>query len=320
MSKFLTDRVRKIAPDRVSADRYKFIKLAEVEPDLGVPDANGSFFISGTDGVRAWTDKLNTAANGIIVNGELAASSLDVSGLAELGNIGNVKISGGNTGQVVSTDGAGNLTFVDQEVGVDGGQTPTLIPEGETFTVVENRQAFFQLPITIDGDLVVDGVLIELPSGETTDDLIEGNTNLFFTEERFNTALSLYDGNIDTTGNITVSTLSAGTIQIQGQIESEINTLSASGTLTIDLSSARLASTEQLTGDIVFSTTNVSSGREVTIRVVNGSTTRNLSFPADWTFVGEKPSDVVANKTGILVITSFGTSNSDIIAKWLVEE
>ena len=317
MSKFLTDRVRKTAPDKVSADRYKFIKLSEVEPDLGVPGANGSFFVSGTDGVRSWTDKLNTTANGITVNGELLANSLDISGLANLGNLSNVKILGGNTGQVISTDGSGNLTFIDPTGGldVDGGQTPFLIPEGETFTVVENRQAFFQLPITIDGDLVVDGILVELPSGETTDDLIEGNTNLFFTEERFDTAVSLYDGNIDTTGSI-----SAGTVKVTNQLESNVATLSNSGTLVIDLAGARLSSTEELTGDITFSTSNIAAGREVTIRVVNGSTTRNLTFPADWVFVGSKPVDISANKSGILTVISFGSSNSDIIARWLVEE
>ena len=39
-------------------------------------------------------------------------SALTVSGTSNLGAITNVKVSGGSTGQVVSTDGAGNLSFV----------------------------------------------------------------------------------------------------------------------------------------------------------------------------------------------------------------
>jgi hypothetical protein len=56
MTKFLTDRVRKTPPNKVSEDRYKFIKLTEVEPDLGVASGNNYILSTDTQGVRSWID------------------------------------------------------------------------------------------------------------------------------------------------------------------------------------------------------------------------------------------------------------------------
>jgi hypothetical protein len=54
MTKFLTDRVRKVGPDKVSNERYKFIRLSETEPDLGVAPANNSLLTSNESGNRYW--------------------------------------------------------------------------------------------------------------------------------------------------------------------------------------------------------------------------------------------------------------------------
>jgi hypothetical protein len=39
---------------------------------------------------------------------------------------------------------------------------PYFIPSGDTFVVAINKQALFNMPIDIEGDLVVDGYLIEV--------------------------------------------------------------------------------------------------------------------------------------------------------------
>ena len=51
-------------------------------------------------------------------------TSLSISGVANLGNVGNVKILGGINGYVLSTDGAGNLSWVVQSNGGGGNATP----------------------------------------------------------------------------------------------------------------------------------------------------------------------------------------------------
>jgi hypothetical protein len=48
--------------------------------------------------------------------GDLSIGNLEVSGLSVLGAIGNITITGGTTGQVLKTDGSGNLSWTDPSV------------------------------------------------------------------------------------------------------------------------------------------------------------------------------------------------------------
>ena len=126
-----------------------------------------------------------------------------------------------------------------------------------------------------------------------------------------------------TTGDQTVGgvkTFSGRTV-LQGQVETTPGTnLGTTGTLTIDFSSAGLLSTGTLDGNITFASSNLAAGRSVTVRVVNGTTLRTVGFPTDWVFVGSKPADIAASKTGILTATSFGTANTAVVAAWAVQE
>lgn len=69
--------------------------------------------------------------------------------------------STGSPGYVLSTDGAGNLSWAAVGSASDS-TTPYFIPTGETFTNNVNRQNLFNAVITVDGTLVVDGLLIEV--------------------------------------------------------------------------------------------------------------------------------------------------------------
>ena len=130
-------------------------------------------------------------------------------------------------------------------------------------------------------------------------------------------------GVVDTSTNQTVAgvkTFSARTV-LEGQIETTPGTnLGTTGTLTLDFSGASLLSTGTLTGNITFASSNLAAGRSVTVRVVNGTTLRTVGVPTDWVFVGSKPEDIAASKTGVLTATSFGTTNADVVAAWAVQE
>jgi hypothetical protein len=80
----------------------------------------------------------------------------------QLGNVANVHINGGSSGYVLTTDGAGNLSWATSGGGGGDGQMPYYIPSGETYTIQLYRQGLFRLPITIDGDLVVNGILVQV--------------------------------------------------------------------------------------------------------------------------------------------------------------
>jgi len=75
-----------------------------------------------------------------------------------------------------------------------------------------------------------------------------------------------------------------------------------------------------LTGDIAFSAVGQLFGSEMTLRIACDSTTRNLSWPAGWKFVGAAaPASIAASKTALLQLWAFGLNESDIVARYLVE-
>lgn len=61
--------------------------------------------------------------SGSFVDGQYvkASTALYVYGQSQLGNVGNVQITGGSSGQVLSTDGAGNLSWISVSGGGGGG-------------------------------------------------------------------------------------------------------------------------------------------------------------------------------------------------------
>lgn len=101
------------------------------------------------------------------------------------------------------------------------------------------------------------------------------------------------------------------------RIEYDIVSASFSATYDLDLT-GNDQETISLTGNITFTTSNRSSGRSKTIRILTDGTLRTLTFPA-WDFVGTKPTDQAATKTGILTLTAYGTADTDIVAAYDVE-
>ena len=112
-----------------------------------------------------------------------------------------------------------------------------------------------------------------------------------------------------------------GEVELQAAIRTTPDTsLGTTGTLALYFAAASLYDIGPLTGDITFVGSNLVAGRSVTARIVNGATLRTLAFPAGWVFVGAKPADIAASKTGILTATAFGTTDADVVAAWAVEE
>jgi len=77
---FLSGRVKKTPSNQVSADRYDWITLREVEPDLGVPNVNGALLFSTADGVRGWSSNLTIDGDGNLEVGEIIATQITVTG------------------------------------------------------------------------------------------------------------------------------------------------------------------------------------------------------------------------------------------------
>lgn len=161
---------------------------------VSIPSANGNVEISvaGNANVAVFT---GTGANLL---------ALDVQGISNLGNVGNVKITGGNADQYLKTDGLGNLVWsnVANASSNRAAVMPYLIPTGESYIVNENFQGLYSQAITIDGELEVDGILIEVPisfAAEPTQILFADNGN---PTGNSNFTFDIASGNVRMPGNL----------------------------------------------------------------------------------------------------------------------
>ena len=137
-------------------------------------------------------------------NGDVTTINLTANGISNLGPVSNVHITGGNTGQFLKTDGVGNLSWDD--VGNITSNTaapmPYFIAANTSFIVNEFKQGLYAQPIEIDGELVVDGMLIEI-----SDTVQSSDNQILFDFNGVPTGnagfeFQYWDGNLNVPGNI----------------------------------------------------------------------------------------------------------------------
>ncbi len=86
----------------------------------------------------------------------------------------------------------------------------------------------------------------------------------------------------------------------------------------LDFDSTSLT-TVTLTGNITFTTSNLSAGETLTVRIVGDGSIRTFVFPA-WKFVGAAaPASLAANKVAILSLVSFSTTDASVVASYAAE-
>lgn len=96
-------------------------------------------------------------------------------------------------------------------------------------------------------------------------------------------------------------------------------TTAGSDTVALNFSTTDGLVTRTATGTVTFTGAGYAAGSTITARVIAGAASRTLAFPAGWIFVGSKPSTLAANKSGILTVTSFGTTEADCVASWVAQ-
>jgi len=183
--------------------------------------------------------------------GNVTPVNLTVSELTELGPIGNVTITGGTSGQVLTTDGSGGLSFADNTTD-SAAPMPYIIVSGESYVVPENFQGLYSEAIEIDGTLEVDGILIEVGTSQNAapnevyydnNGTLTGNSGFTFLPSTGNLSLP---GNVSITGDIIPS---ANVTYDLGSTTSRWKDLYLSGT-SIFLGTSQIA--ENADGDIVL--------------------------------------------------------------------
>lgn len=86
---------------------------------------------------------------------------LTVNGISTLGNVGNVKITGGSNGYVLSTDGSGNLSWTSGSSGIGGSNTQIQYNNNGNFAADANFTYDTSTnTVTVAGDLVANSLTI----------------------------------------------------------------------------------------------------------------------------------------------------------------
>ena len=95
------------------------------------------------------------------------------------------------------------------------------------------------------------------------------------------------------------------------------STLTYSSTMTLDFNSTSVGILS-LAGNVSFTspTTNKDQGKSKVVYIKSDSTSRTLSFPSSWIFLGVAPLTIPANKTGVLSLVCLGTQEGDVVAAY----
>ena len=275
-------------------------------------------------------------------------TSLTVSGTVNLGNISNIKISGGSNAYILSTDGNGNLAWIQQQsVNLSGYATETYVNNsitslinsapavldtlGELSNALGNDASF---STTITNTLAnklntnaFSNTANTWLSTQSTSNLSEG-TNQYYTVERANTAI---DNRVTKTfvDNLAV-VASTVTTNAQPNITSvgTLANLSVSGNVSFTGANVSLGNVSNLkitggtsnqylktdgTGNLVWA--NVSTGEELTNTITVDSFTGDGSQTTFTLSVTPKSkNDTTVNYNGATLLrNSYSLSNANIV-------
>jgi hypothetical protein len=99
-----------------------------------------------------------------------------------------------------------------------------------------------------------------------------------------------------------------------------LGTITYAATVTLDMSALNgLYRTITLTGDLTLASSNRATGRSVVLRLVCDATPRTLTFPVGWVFLGTAPATLAANKTAVLSVTFFGSTDASAVCAYAVQ-
>jgi len=174
----------------------------------GNATVNGNITSNGT----AYVGNLSTT-------GLASITTLNVGTTANLGAVGNVKITGGTIGQILSTDGAGNLSWTSDTTTYGNSNVVTLLSAFGSNTITTTGNISGGNVLT-SAQVIANGV-IDSGTGLTTGGYlsVDGNTDLH------NTTVT---GNLSATGNITATNLgNISSINLDGNVS---NLLTGNGT------------------------------------------------------------------------------------------
>ena len=122
---------------------------------------NGNGILSWQSAPAAATATYVTANYQPNITSTGTLTELTVNGISTLGNVGNVKITGGSNGYVLSTDGSGNLSWTSGSSGIGGSNTQIQYNNNGNFAADANFTYNTNTnTVTVSGDIIANAITI----------------------------------------------------------------------------------------------------------------------------------------------------------------
>jgi hypothetical protein len=308
---------------KLNAGYLSTAAVIEMGDTSGVSSTPAIVFHSGTDGTNAFDSSIS-AFGGTTTDGQgnLALSAA----LITLGNVtannstvnvaGNLSVFGTSNATTFNGSGAG-LTNLDAAQ-INSNTVPTLNSTNLTSNIIRlnSTDEVTNVSTTHAFQIGPDaGANLRLDVNEVHAINNGSYTTLLLNEAGGNVNIASASAIVSVPGTINANIINATNINFTSA------SLATSGTIDLNFATDAYKTMANITGTTTFTASNYGIGRTVTVRIINGSTTtaRTINFPAGWVFVGPEPTTIAASKTGILTITSFGTTEADCVAAWAVQ-
>ena len=231
-----------------------------------------------------------TPANIILANGDITTTNITLTGVSNLNSVSNVKIAGGSSGQVIQTDGSGNLSFVTIDTWriQNGTSNVQVLNSGNiTFSVTgtANVGVFTTTGLNVEGYLTATGNITSgnanLGNAATANYFIGAGNNLSNIQGAnvsgtvANANYAAYAGNVtgSSQGNIT----SVGTLTAL-DVSATVNAQAFSSNVATGTAPLTVASTTKVTNlnaDLLdgFDSSQSNTANTVAVRDVSGNLT-----------------------------------------------
>lgn len=248
----------------------------------------------------------NASTNGsITVYNGVNTRNITANGESNFGIISNVTITGGVNNQSITTDGAGNLSYATRlsavtttaGQGLSGGGTVTASGTTTTGTTTINVGQGYGISVSAN-EVAVNNTQIQAQaniaiSNNTTDNLTEGTTNLYYTNARANAAIAnVFASDVTLSQDLTVS----GDLFVNGT-QTILNTATLNvEDLNITVGNAATSSAAADGSGITFG--NYSGNATLTWSHGSSRLQVNKPFYTSGGFVGNLTGDVTGAVTG----------------------
>lgn len=311
-----------------SAGAWEEISMSTLATMLGSPEFTGLGLGVAAAG-SALITSITGSQQGVLFNTQTASTSTEQVNLLDISTIWNSSGYSPTALKINVTDTASASTSLLFDFQTNGASVSNLRKDG-LFSAVNG--AFFSASqnFVFVGTNPSTNVSLSFDGSNGLLGTFGGTGSIIYTaaNHQFNSTSLVTAFQVASSGNVRVG---GGTddginnFQVLGSVAYNrmvcgLTTISYASTVTLNFAAGNDYATIAVTGALTLATTGLAQIRGKTVVLVADTSNHALTFPAGWVFVGgAAPTVLLANKTAILSLTSFGTADSSVVAAYAVQ-